>query len=292
MFNIFKQPQKTEREIIAEIHHAFDSAENRLLQEANDILKKTTIKDISIEEKRAERLKKVGFTNTPTSKNADALKQERIKAQEKIVTTQAQADLITYYKRTYPFLKFLTEEELDKICEKYNLIYAPVGHYKEEVPEKNLVEIEAAKPLHSSDSAKNTLLFEIERFFMDVPSEIRKALKGKFQYEGATYLDGKPSQKGMLDFARKKGYEGDFSDYIYRELKVEEINKQGLFICAPGSHFDLKNLSLKDKFGYMKVTKVEYKDPIVFRYCKGGIQVITKWGLEASDPMLVNEINN
>jgi len=29
-----------------------------------------------------------------------------------------------------------------------------------------------------------------------------------------------------------------------------------------------------------------YKDPIVFRHVKRGIQVITKWGLEADDEAL------
>lgn len=31
---------------------------------------------------------------------------------------------------------------------------------------------------------------------------------------------------------------------------------------------------------------VEVKDPIVFRYVNGGIQVITKWGIEAEDKIL------
>lgn len=62
------------------------------------------------------------------------------------------------------------------------------------------------------------------------------------------------------------------------------ISKSGLFIAAPKSDFNLEGLSKKGK-GYFNV--FEIKDPIVFRYVRGGIQVITKWGLEADDDALV-----
>ena len=64
-----------------------------------------------------------------------------------------------------------------------------------------------------------------------------------------------------------------------------------MFITAPKSHFDLKDLKSKG-LGFFDITITEVKDPIVFRYVKGGIQVLSKWGLEASDATLQNEILN
>ena len=130
---------KSQEKLIAEIHSEFDTAQERLLQEANKILStKTNLPDI------ADRLSKVGFTNTPTAKKG-------IEVKKQLVTSQEQAELINYYKNTYPFLKFLTEDELNRICDKYNLIHAPVGNYINEVPEKNLRDIETAQGLKEQD---------------------------------------------------------------------------------------------------------------------------------------------
>ena len=82
-----------------------------------------------------------------------------------------------------------------------------------------------------------------------------------------------------------------WSLYDFHTDEMEEINRDGLFIAAPKSHFDLKGLKKKG-LGFFNFTVTEVKDPIVFRYVKGGIQVLSKWGLEANDEMLVNPINN
>ena len=68
------------------------------------------------------------------------------------------------------------------------------------------------------------------------------------------------------------------------------VDRTGLFIAAPKSHFNLDGLKKTSKFSFNLVTI--QKDPIVFRYCRGGIQVITKWGLEAGDESLVNPVIN
>jgi hypothetical protein len=81
-------------------------------------------------------------------------------------------------------------------------------------------------------------------------------------------------------------------EYSGIESSEEIVKREGLFIAAPKDHFDLKGLKhITGTHGFFSTTRI-HKDPIVFRYVKGGIQIISKWGLEASDPMLVNEINN
>ncbi len=69
---------------------------------------------------------------------------------------------------------------------------------------------------------------------------------------------------------------------------VQTIGQSGLFIAAPPSHFDLKELKKKTKHGWFSITEVVAKDPIVFEYVRGGfVRILTKWGLEANDPTLV-----
>ncbi len=80
--------------------------------------------------------------------------------------------------------------------------------------------------------------------------------------------------------------------YIWKSEKTT-IDMQGLFICAPPSNFDTKGLSKKGLLGWFETkTEILKDDPIVYRYVRGGVQVLSKWGLEANDGALVNERMN
>ncbi len=308
--NIFKTKKtatiiKTDQELIDEIHHEFDSAQDRLLIQAEDILKAIDIPDKTNMERQAERLKSIGFINTPTVSKGDELKKQRQDNIQKVVETKEQADTIQYYKQTYPFLKFITEDELNRICQKYGLIHAPVGNYIKEVPEKNIRNIERAQALKGKDVRELEYKFiprddDKERFEIFLKSigktnNIFKkgediALLNKYSKSFKnvkTNPFGLESTTWLYDIWGNTGENG-----YYSFSKIETINKQGLFIAAPPSHFNLEGLKKKSEYGFFEVIQTEIKDPIVFRYVNGGIQIITKWGLEAEDPLLVNPVNN
>jgi hypothetical protein len=290
-----------EQAIIAEIHNAFDTAEDRLLVQAQQLLDSIDVPKESDIEKKAERLSALGFNNTQSVKQASTLKEKRQENETLVVKTKSEAELINYYKFTYPFLKFLTEEELDKICTKYNLIYAPVGNYKEDVPDKNIGEIEKAQSLKLVDNYENVFSFSEnvhggdEKLFLSLlgkkeakftQKELKYLLKKYYGNDIENWTDlEKGKYEGTCFFAISQRLEGMVNTVSWR--KMEGTNKTGLFIAAPQSHFNLKGLSKKSKFGFFNVTVQEVKDPIVFRYVKGGIQVLSKWGLEASDEALV-----
>ena len=239
---------KSQERLIAEIHNEFDTAQERLLEEANQLLASLSPQPEGI----AERLKRIGFSNTPTVKRVEAIQQEKKMAED-------QAKLILYYKQTYPFLKFLTESELERICDKYNLIFAKVDRYVKEVPEKNLRDIEQAQEL-KEDDAINALDLKAERLRTE-----RLARMPKEDW----YMEARNPYRNF-----------------YMPMMFSESAKLGLSIAAPESHFNLKGLVKTSTFGW---GKPEVKDPIVFRYVRGGIQVLTKWGIEGEDPMLYNE---
>src|SRR5690606_16055774 len=115
-------------------------AQERLLQEAKELLASLAPQHEDI----AERLRRIGFVNTPTVQQVDKIANQKMMLKK-------QADLILYYKQAYPFLKFLTEDELERICEKYGLIFAKVDRYIKEVPEKNIRDIEQAQALKDED---------------------------------------------------------------------------------------------------------------------------------------------
>lgn len=300
---------KSEQQIIAEIHHAFDSAEDRLLEEAKKILSKPIdgiIEDIEI----ANRLKTVGFTQSAIVQRVERELSNREGKNVILVENKEQAELINYYKSSYPFMKFLTVNELDRICDKYNLLHAPISNYIGDVPEKNLRDIETSQPLRNIDFIEDSykLIFGnwgsekskdlisalgIKNFTITVQQRniIMDRHAGAFIHGMLEYYKNKDLGENTWLFIIYQKYYGGMSGCPWNYSEIEKISREGLFIAAPSTHFNLKGLTRKGKH-FFQVFRTKVKDPIVFRYVRGGIQVITKWGLEASDADLRNEIDN
>ena len=117
--------------------------------------------------------------------------------------------------------------------------------------------------------------------------------KDEFFYDGELGYGGyghrTPTQDGLRQLVKHLNYTGNISD----EITTIIYDKEGLYICAPKSHFDLKELTKTGQYSYLKTEKYTVKDdPIVFRYCRGGIQVLSKWGLEANDSKLIVPLSN
>ena len=74
---------------------------------------------------------------------------------------------------------------------------------------------------------------------------------------------------------------------VVDETKTEVYEKPPFSICAPIKDFDTERLRIKD--GYKLC---EIPDPIVLQPVKGGYLVVSKWGLEASDGIVVNQQMN
>lgn len=271
--------------IVEKIHQEIDTAEDRLLAEARRII----ALNINTSDK-AERLERIGFTGSEIVIRNKAKKNV-------LVTGKDQASLIEYYKQNYPFQKFLTELEFDRICKKYNLIYAPIANYKRDVPENNLKDLENVSSVAAGDIAEDKISCRLKRdnsFFLVASSGGDwSGIWGTEWWRIPTIIQGKHffSNYDADRYLRDKL--GFTTEYLVRKIENITINKQGLFIAAPQSHFDLKGLHREGLLNAnFSITIIEPKDPIVFRYVRGGIQVITKWGLEAEDKDLVNEKMN
>lgn len=265
---------------VEKIHNEVDTVQDNLLAEA---LK--TMTENQIDFSKADRLKELGFKATEFVEGAT-------KKKELLVQSTEQAELIIYYKDKYPFLKFLTEGELDRICKKYNLIYAPVERYRKDVPDKNLKELEDAQALDpgyqsskEDDRPDNKFILTKVEFLSGVSKEDKQKIR-KHVYSEAYESDG--------GLPREALGRGSWNVVETRSMAWEEIDVNCLYIAAPKSHFHLEDLKNK-KRGFFKtsiVPKPVPDDPIVFRYVRGGVQVLTKWGTEAEDPALVVPLNN
>lgn len=230
---------------VLEIHNEFACAADRLLEEANIILKEAEKANVD----KVTRLEKLGFRQSSQVVETKPLL-------DKANLSKEQLELLAYYKRNYPLNKFITEEQVKYICHKYNLVCGDVSRFKGFVPEKNLKDIEKFK-INDRDSLK--------------------ILVSKYTYNnGSRKLCDIEYDNGEL--ARRFS-----SIYALFEMPIP------LQICAPIKDMDINGLELED--GY-KLVKKYIPDPVVLQPVKGGYLILTAWGDEASDPVVVNESMN
>lgn len=284
---------------VEEIHAEFDSAESRILDQCDTILAELQIPTETQIEKKAKLLQQLGFENSETVKQASVLKERTREIETKINLTKQQADLIRSYKVKYPLEKFITIEELERICNKYNLIHAPVKNYIKDIPEKNVLEMTNCKKLAEYDKKEKSILITNFEFWKDASQEYQNFIKNNVLNKEFIINSGTLEHESYFsEFITKLGFIGNKgSEYWFRKINGNSIDKSGLFIAAPSSHFNLDGLDKKSQYGYFNVEKYEVKDPVVFEYCKNNIcRIVTKWGSDTDlaylDPLLTNEIEN
>ncbi len=163
--------------------------------------------------------------------------------------------LVNHYRTYYPNNKFITKSLVDSICKKYGLAQASVGYYIGTIPDSNIEEISSFK-LREEDMKQHKNTY--------------------FNHDG-TRTDKKTQYYGYMTSRNWFSNVDESKEFSYEKEEFE--------ICAPIKDFDTRYLKLEG-------TNLVPKDPIVLQPVNGGYLIVSKWGLEASDKDLVNEINN
>lgn len=246
---------------IEAIHNEFDSAADRLLAEAKGII------SMEIGDK-GKRLSAVGFGKTKEA----TIWAEREEAKKESTRLSG---IIRYFSIRYPNNKFITDKEVKRICEKYSLVLGDASDYKGGVPDKNLKEIEAFS-LKESDGKQYVAMWftRLNDTGRLVPcrGDAKKMYFGYRKFESNLFG---PDQ--FINVAKPES--GADSCIIYERPSYK--------ICASASDFDMRGKTLK---GYL--VKNEVPDPIVLQPVNEGYLIVTKWGLEASDELVVNQNHN
>jgi hypothetical protein len=245
------EPSKDMSEVIAEIHNEFDTATEKLLNRAKEIL--ANEKDTT----KGERLDRLGF------KSSKPAKEKSLDTSLKMVNKQL-ADNIEYFSQWYPNQKFITEEIVKEICKKYGLVFGLAYWYAADVPEKNIQEMEGF--IFREEDGKKTTIYE---------KIYENGSKAKLYW--------KLNEYGRGDYVIAP-LDKMVGDYV--------IERPPYMICAPISDFDeyyIKNYCRVEE-GYK--LEANLVDPIVLQPVNGGYLIVTKWGLEASDEIVVNEKMN
>lgn len=263
---------KSNEKLIDEIHENFFTEVDKLLAEAKISRSLDTDKQDLID--KCERLKKLGFTNTKEVKEAEAeiarIKQLKIENENKATLIQA----IEYFSFRYPQYKFITEDSVLKICNKYGLIYGEISRYIGDVPEKNLKHIEQFE-VDVKDEC-----FYYESGYSDLRNGRRTLSK--------RYIDNAENEK--VDSRNAENAENHLMPMYFRSYEVN--TKCPLEIAAPVKDFNMEGMEVKN----FKISKIEIPDPVVLKPVIFGGQkhylIVTAWGKEASDEIVVNEKMN
>ena len=154
MVNLFKFFKKEPTPTVEEIHNDF----NTISETYWGNIEKTP------ENTKEERLSRLGFIQ------AKGVKEVNDKKRKKRVYDSFQED-IAELKENFPYHKIITEEMLSTLRKKYSFVTGRIGEYVEDVPEKNITEIENFKE-HLANLGGNSSFNKIvvqQGFFITAP---------------------------------------------------------------------------------------------------------------------------
>lgn len=261
---------KSTSELVEEIHETFYTEVDRLLKEANIKLDESPRDEMLLN--KAERLKSLGFGASKTVSIAKEDEYAIRKAKSENENKEHLKRAIQYFSFKYPQYKFITEDSVKKICKKYNLIYGSVNRYIGDVPDKNLADIENNSV---KDEDKVYLYKDVTKWGFGSPIETIKEV----------------SIDRYRKFIDKHGGDSNW-DRNGGSARFKSIGLAPLEIAAPRKDFNMSDHEVKD----FKLSKIEIPDPVVlqpvFFEDRKHYLVITAWGDEASDELVVNERSN
>lgn len=267
MFNLLKKiaaKKQDTRAIIEQIHNEFNIGGEKALMEAKDILSGLHITN----EEKANRLLRAGFSQVKEVKEFDQISKKK-KMQEGV------ASALNELSFKYPRYKFITEKMADEICFKYNLVIADISQYTGFVPDKNLRHIE---DFYAQENELSTIYYSVNSF--------------------RSFGDDRLNELTKAEYERKIAHE-EYMDKIYTDGGVPfrerfehlSYSKRPLKIAAPLKDMNTEGHRLKGN-----KLKREIPDPVILApikvngtdlYC-----IVTAWGDEASDEIIVNQKNN
>lgn len=317
LFTVEKHKKEDIIRLIKQIHNDFQTEVDKLL-EASKIQHSTESIKLDLIKKR-ERLLKFGFKNTPEIEEAnneiERMNEIELKNKKNIQLFKA----INHFSKKYPNYKFITEDSVRVLCNKYNLVIGDVGDYILSIPDKNLQHIEDFK----IDKEYDVCFYskKVKDEFFTTFNEYGKYISGdkglpitendfresKWFKEGYSfycnkrwdcisvklvrnyYKKIKSNNNNQFDNSLMAKVHKDYSDYSLMQKAMLEI-------VAPVSHFVTENRIVIDnellKCDEQKIviTKTPFPDPIVLKPVwfenNSYYLVVTAWGDEAEDDLV------
>lgn len=288
-----------------EVHHELEMENNLLLKEHN-------ITDFSA---KSDFLNAVGFTNSKATKMYQAI----------VNSEDYRKDFNFRYKGMY---KFILKEQLERVCEKYNLYVRPLSFFAGDIPEKNIQDMMEFK-FYLKDLI-NIPTFLLTAYVLKNRTSISNFYvpSNKTEYQVAEELVEQNRSEYIEAFFRMCGYTSNdkfsLSEIATINERIRTKTNNQLF---SGRGETLSSYTTKAKrnrmpeiFGSLEIAAVESLfipqafendtsrlgdspielaptgqvdlDPIVMLKNDIGYIIITAWGDEANDELVVNQTHN
>jgi len=201
---------------------------------------------------KADFLSSIGFTNSIATKIYSAIAENSRVIQE-------------YKTKYFGVYKFILKPQLERVCEKYNLYVRDTKYFLGDIPEKNI---------------KDIMNFKIYIDDLPIDEEYKYMIIGQLQAQVRTHsimFERNPPMVTIQDFAKFQlsglieiaSIKSLFSDKAFEKSNDRII---GELEIEPKNQVDL--------------------DPIVLCRTKHGYLIITAWGDEANDELVLNETLN
>ncbi len=254
-----KAPAATPLEVVLEIHSKVLSSGDDCLKAAQAILQTQGAEEIELFEK----MKQKGFGNTKEIKEKEAEIKKQAEARER-------ARIISGYAVRYPHKKFISTEEMDKICTEYKLIMGADQHYTGSIPVRSMKEIVDFK------------LHELDEIYWEGTWRAIESLKAD-------------KTKGVIDWKKctKEHYMTRTNGgkvLVHNGKRTHFLsNKDYCMVVAPQSMFQIEGMKLE---GNQLKKIVEADDPICLKPVDYGYIVVAVWGEELAIERMRNEKMN
>lgn len=259
---MLKLLKKDYSKVIEQIHDEFNIAGEKALKEAKALIAKLHGNN----ESKVSSLKSMGFMNTKEVIESEVVRQKRVE-NEKV------AKAFEYYHINFPSYKFITRGMAISICKKYNLVLGDSIQYTGFVPDKNVKKIEL---FFKEENELNRTYFTSNRYIFGNTDISKEAYDAHYKSE---------KEKQMRYTVVNMPYPHDRSDENYGKRKSD------LLIAAPLKDMNTKGYTLKGRL-FVK----DIPDPVVMTSVKKyGVEllcIVTAWGDEASDEIVVNQAMN
>ena len=248
-------------ETVMEIHAEFNDEMNRLLIDSQTP-KILEVKHPELIEK-VNRLRKLGFNKIKDVKIIEDDEREIFLTQRINEAKSEVGEALSYFASKYPLYKFITQQSIERICEKYGLIYGEVSHYEGTVPDSEVDVMEA---------------FSIDEFDMSHSVD-------SYSHWGRNLMKTVSLSEGLrlINETNDLPINDDISDRHYN------LQRKKFIIAAPEKDFNTEGMEVKKH----RLSVIPVPDPVVMQpvmyHEKEYFLIVTAWGTEASDPIVVNE---
>ncbi|MCK5017290.1 MAG: hypothetical protein KAS32_09465 [Candidatus Peribacteraceae bacterium] len=260
---------------VEEIHKAFHTEVDRLLAEASIVVDEPVVNQKKIDDYTT--LDKLGFRQSSTLH--DNREEFEKKAVHKDIEEQKTLlrETINYFSQNYSNYKFITEESVKLLCKKFSLVYGNIAIYTGSIPSKNIEDMKNFM-VHQKDVS----YFGTSDYDPLDYDEYRSRIKNLSKVPMSIYLN----KIGIL--------ENVYEDYETKSFSGKSIyyGKHPWQIVAPLSDMDMKDKEVRN----FQVVGRPPEDPIVLQpvLYKGDKHylIVTAWGPEALDPLVMNPKHN